>query len=190
MSRVAMIVDEMFEDSEVRIPRDKLEQSGHEVIAVGRRAGATVSGKNKQESVETKVAASEASVDDFDALLIPGGYSPDRLRTDPKAVAFTRAFFDRNKPVAAVCHAPSLLIEADVTEGRTLTSWPSIRTDLINAGATWVDREVVEDENLITSRKPDDLEAFSAAFIRQLQSLEDRPRARTESSASPSEQRR
>jgi protease I len=100
--------------------------------------------------------------------VIPGGYSPDHLRTDPAAVRFTRAMALANKPVAAVCHAPSLLIEADVAYGRQLTSWPSIRTDLINAGARWVDRSVVVDGNLITSRKPDDLAAFSDAILRAL----------------------
>jgi protease I len=176
MSRVAMIVDEMFEDSEMRVPYDTLKKAGHDVVLVGREAGKELHGYHKQESIRAEVAVADVSADDFDALVIPGGYSPDRLRTDRKSVAFTRAVFDAGKPVAAVCHAGSLLIEADIAEGHTVTSWPSIRTDLINAGATWVDREVVEDENLITSRKPDDLPAFSAAILRQLEGELPEPR--------------
>ena len=111
----------------------------------------------------------DVDADDFDALVIPGGYSPDRLRQDPRMVAFTREMFDAGKPVAAICHAGSMLIEADVVEDRMLTSWPSIRTDLLNAGAHWIDREVVQDGNLITSRQPDDLPAFVAAILDQLE---------------------
>ncbi len=103
----------------------------------------------------------EASADDYDGLVLPGGVAnPDLLRTDEKAVRFVRGFFEASKPVAAICHAPWTLIEADVVRGRTLTSWPSLKTDLRNAGATWVDEEVVVDAGLVTSRKPDDLKAF------------------------------
>jgi len=121
----------------------------------------------------------DVSANEFDALVIPGGYSPDKLRMSRPMVAFTRAFFDQGKLVAAVCHGPWMLVEADVAEGRTVTSWPSIRTDLINAGARWVDREVVEDGNLITSRKPDDLPAFSQAILRRLEERAGERAART-----------
>jgi protease I len=168
MARVAMIVDEMFEDSELSVPRDKLEAAGHEVVIVGRERNKEITGKRGEETVTTDVAIDDVSADEFDALVIPGGYSPDRLRTDRKMVALTRSIFDADKPVAAVCHAGWMLVEADIAEGHTVTSWPSIKTDLINAGARWVDQEVVEDGNLITSRKPDDLPAFSAAIIKQL----------------------
>jgi protease I len=105
----------------------------------------------------------------FDALVLPGGVAnPDALRMDQKAVSFIRAFFDAGKPVAAICHAPWSLIEADVVRGRTLTSWPSLRTDLRNAGATWVDEEVVVDKGLVTSRKPDDLKAFCAKVLEEI----------------------
>ena len=110
----------------------------------------------------------EADASEYDGLVLPGGVAnPDFLRTDEDAVAFVRAFFEQAKPVAAICHAPWTLIEADVVKGRTLTSWPSLQTDLRNAGATWVDEEVVVDGNLITSRKPDDLDAFAAAIVEE-----------------------
>lgn len=169
MARIAFIVDQDFEDSEFRVPYDKLKGGGHEVVIVGQQAGKTLQGKKGKESITTEKAIDEVAADQFDALVIPGGYSPDHLRTNVKMVGFVRDFFNANKPLAAVCHAGWLLAEADVADGRTLTSWPSIRTDLINAGARWVDRELVEDGNLITSRNPGDLEVFSAAILRQLQ---------------------
>ena len=168
MGRVAMIVDEMFEDSELRVPYDRLTAAGHEVVIVGREARKALSGKRGKETVTPDEGIDEVSASQFDALVIPGGYSPDRLRTDERMVALTRACAQAGKPVAAVCHAGSLLIEAGIASGRTVTSWQSIRTDLINAGARWVDDEVVEDGNLITSRKPDDLPAFCDALLRQL----------------------
>jgi len=109
---------------------------------------------------------SEAGADDFDGLVLPGGVAnPDFLRTDRDAVAFAKSFFDQNKPVAAICHAPWTLVEADVLRGRTVTSWPSLQTDIRNAGSTWVEEEVVTDRNLITSRKPDDFKACNAALV-------------------------
>jgi protease I len=169
MGRVAFIVEQMFEDSEFRFPYDRVREAGHEAVIVGSQASKTLKGERGKESITTEVAVREVSADDFDALVIPGGYSPDRLRLDPEMVAFTRGFVSASKPVAAICHAGSMLVEADVVNGRTLTSWPSIKTDLLNAGAHWVDEEVVEDGNLITSRKPRDLRAFSDALLRQLE---------------------
>src|SRR5689334_20115973 len=168
MSKIAILVDQMFEDSEFRVPFDRLREAGHEVELVGVKAGAEVAGKQQKERVKIEKAAGDVSERDYDALVIPGGYSPDHLRMDMGAVRLTRAMALANKPVAAVCHAPWMLIEADVVDDRMLTSWPSVRTDLLNAGARWVDREVVVDGNLITSRKPDDLPAFCAAILRQL----------------------
>ena len=110
----------------------------------------------------------DVSADQFDALVIPGGYSPDKLRTDEGIVSLVQKIAGADKPVAAICHAGSLLVEADAVRGRRVTSWPSVRTDLINAGAQWEDAEVVEDGNLITSRKPDDLPAFCAAILQRL----------------------
>ena len=166
--RVAFIVDQMFEDSEFRVPYERIKAAGYEVVIIGREAGTTLKGKKGKETIKTEKSIREVFPDDYAALVIPGGYSPDHLRTDSRMVAFTRSFFTSGKPLAAVCHAGWMLAEADILEDRTVTSWPSIKTDLINAGANWVDRELVEDGNLITSRKPDDLEAFSAANIRQL----------------------
>jgi protease I len=168
MARIAMIADDMFEDVELRQPYDRLRAGGHEVVLVGLAPGKPIAGKQGRERLTTERGVEEVRAEEFDALLIPGGYSPDKLRTSLPMVAFTRAFFDQGKLVAAVCHAPSLLIEADAVEGRTVTSWPSIRTDLLNAGARWVDREVVEDGNLVTSRNPGDLPAFSEAILRRL----------------------
>ena len=111
----------------------------------------------------------QAKVEDYDALVLPGGVAnPDRLRTDPAAVAFIRGFFEASKPVAVICHGPWTLIEADVVRGRTLTSWPSLQTDLRNAGATWVDQEVCVDGVLVTSRKPSDLDAFCSTLVQRV----------------------
>jgi protease I len=169
MARIAFIVDDLFEDSEFRVPYDRLAAAGHEVVIVGLERGKQVEGKKKREKVTIERSADEVSAADFGALVIPGGYSPDHLRASLAMVKLTRDMCVAEKPVAAVCHAGWMLVEADVLDGKTVTSWPSIRTDLINAGARWVDREVVEDGNIITSRKPDDLEAFSAAILRQLE---------------------
>jgi protease I len=168
MARIAMIVGQDFEDSEMKVPLDRLRQEGHEVVLVGEQAGAELRGKKGRETITIDRSIDDVSADEFDALVIPGGYSPDHLRTNPRMVRFTMQIANHDKPVAAICHAGSMLIEADLVDGRTVTSWPSIRTDLINAGARWVDREVVEDAHLITSRKPDDLDAFVSAILRQL----------------------
>jgi protease I len=169
VSKVAFIVDEMFEDSEFRFPYDQLRQLGHDPVVIGLESGKKLEGKKGKETITTDVAIGEVSARNFDALVIPGGYSPDKIRTDPKMVAFTREVFEAGKPVAAICHAGWMLAEAGVVAGKTVTSWPSIRTDLTNAGARWVDQEVVEDDNLITSRKPDDLEAFTKTLLSQLE---------------------
>ena len=169
MARIAMPVGPDFEDAELTVPRERLRAAGHDVTLIGTEAGRRVSGKRGKTEVTIDVSGADADPGAFDALVIPGGYSPDHLRTDRGVVAFVRRFCESGKPVAAVCHGPQLLIEAEAVNGRTLTSWPSVRKDLENAGARWVDREVVEDGSLITSRKPEDLEAFSAALLRRLE---------------------
>ncbi len=169
MARVAFIADDLFEDPELRIPWDRIRAAGHETVLVGLERGKRITGKQGKESFTTDARAADVSADDFDALVIPGGYSPDKIRMDIDMVRLVRNMFTAGKPVAAVCHGPWMLVEADALDGRTVTSWPSLKTDLINAGARWVDREVVEDDNVITSRRPDDLEAFSDAVLRHLQ---------------------
>ena len=167
--KVAFIMDDMFEDSEFRVPYDRVREAGHDAVIVGLETGKKVSGKNGDETVTIERSVDEANAEEFDALVIPGGYSPDKIRTNAKMVELTRSIAGDEKPVAAICHAGWMLAEADVIRGKTVTSWPSIKTDLVNAGAEWVDQEVVEDGNIITSRKPDDLEAFSKALLVQLE---------------------
>lgn len=168
MAKIAMPIAEDFEDVEFTVPRDRLRAAGHEIVTIGAQAGATVAGKRGKEKATVDASAADCDPSAFDALVIPGGYSPDHLRTEESVVTFVRTFLATGRPVAAICHGPQLLIEADGVRGRTLTSWPSVRKDLINAGAAWVDRQVVEDGNLITSRTPDDLEAFSDAILQKL----------------------
>jgi protease I len=168
MARIAFIVANDFEDSEFRVPYDTVRRAGHEAVIIGVEAGKKLQGKKGKETVTPEKAVKEVSAKDFDALVIPGGYSPDHLRMDIGMVGFVRDFYRADKPIAAICHAGSLLVEADIADGRILTSWPSIKTDLLNAGARWVDREVVEDGNLITSRNPGDLPVFSEALLRQV----------------------
>lgn len=168
MARIAFVLADDFEDSEFRVPYDRLRQAGHDITVIGSEAGREVTGKQGTETFTTEATPDQVDPEELAALVVPGGYSPDKLRTDDGVVKLVDAFFAADKPVAAVCHGPSLLIEAGAVRGRTVTSWPSIRTDLRNAGAEWVDREVVEDGNLITSRKPDDLDAFTSALLDRL----------------------
>jgi protease I len=169
LAKIAFILDEMFEDSEFQVPYDRVREAGHEPVVVGLEAGKKLAGKKGDVTTTIEVAASDVDAGDFAALVIPGGYSPDKIRTDAAMVGLTKSLFDAGKPVAAICHAGWMLAEADVVRGRTVTSWPSIKTDLVNAGAEWVDQEVAEDGNLITSRKPDDLEAFTKALLAQVE---------------------
>jgi protease I len=189
MAKVAFIVDQQFEDSEFRVPYDKVKAAGHEAIVIGMHSDKLLEGKHGKEKIMPDKAIDDVSASDFDALVIPGGYSPDHLRTSRKMVGLTRELFLSGKPLAAICHAGWMLVEADVADSRTVTSWPSIKTDLINAGARWVDREVVEDENLITSRGPQDLDAFCSALLRQIEhgspQKRGRPRADTSMTAEP-----
>ena len=168
MAKVAFVLADDFEDSEFRVPYDRIREAGHEVTVIGTEAGKEVKGKKGEETFTLEVTPDEVNPADFDAVVIPGGYAPDKLRTHEGVVKFVQGVFGADKPVAAICHAGSLLVEADAVQGRTVTSWPSVRTDLVNAGAEWVDREVVEDGNLITSRNPDDLDAFTATILERL----------------------
>lgn len=171
MAHIAFLLDDGFEDSEFRRPYDDLLTAGHDIVVLGSEKGRTVEGKEGDEFVVLDDAVSAHDPAEFDALVIPGGHAPDHLRLVDGAVNFVRGFAKTGRPLAAVCHGPQLLISADVVDGRTLTSWPSIRVDLENAGARWIDWEVVTDGSLITSRKPDDLSPFSNALIEQLREV-------------------
>lgn len=168
MARIAMALGADFEDSEYTIPRRRFEEAGHEVVVFGAKAGETVEGKRGRARAQIDADAESLDPEQFDALVVPGGYSPDHLRTSRSVVEFVRRFAQTGRPIAAVCHGPQLLIEAELVAGREMTSWPSVRKDLENAGARWRDAEVVVDGNLITSRKPEDLEAFCNAVLERL----------------------
>jgi protease I len=164
--RVAMVLAPNFEDSEAIEPKEYLESQGAEVTVIGLKAG-SVPGK-KGGSLDATVTFSDVSPDEFDALVIPGGGAPENLRIDDRAVAFTRQFVESGKPVAAICHGPQLLISAKVLDGRTLTSVNKIRDDIMNAGGNYIDQDLVEDRNLITSRIPADLPVFNQAIARAI----------------------
>ena len=169
--RVAILVAEGFEQSEMVGPRRALEQAGAETAIVS-PAKDEVQGWNhfdKGDRFHVDVQVDQAKAEDYDALLLPGGVAnPDQLRVNAPAVQFVKRFFESGKPVGVICHGPWTLIEAGVVRGRTLTSWPSLKTDLTNAGAKWVDQEVVTDKGLVSSRKPADLPAFSRKLIEEI----------------------
>ncbi len=168
--KVAMLVADGFEQVELLEPRRALVEAGARTEVVSPSEG-TVHGWNHTdwgEDVAVDQALDQADEADYDALVLPGGVmNPDQLRRNPKALSFVRAFFDHHKPVAAICHGGWTLIDADLVRGRKMTSYPSIQTDLKNAGADWVDEEVVVDNGLVTSRKPDDLPAFNRKIVEE-----------------------
>jgi len=166
--RVAILATDGFEQSELIEPRNALAGAGASIDIVSLRPGRIQGMRHKEKGDEVEVTrlVAEARAADYDALVLPGGVAnPDEMRTHPEAVLFVGDFFRAGKPVGAICHGPWMLAEADVVRGRTLTSWPSLQTDLRNAGADWVDREVVLDDNLVTSRRPSDLPAFCEKLI-------------------------
>ncbi len=165
---VAILVTDGFEQIELTRPREALDQAGARTRVVSPKADQVRGWKSTEwgDNIKVDVPLTEARADDFDALLLPGGVmNPDRLRLDDKAIAFIKAFVDAGKPIAAICHGPWTLINAGAVKGRRMTSWPSLQTDLRNAGADWVDQACVTDRLLVTSRKPDDIPAFNAATI-------------------------
>ncbi len=165
--RIAMLVEEEFEDYELTGPLEALRAAGATVTVIGPTAGAPFTG-TRGAIVTSELAAGAARMNDFDALVIPGGHAPDKMRMRHAMVDLARDAMEAGKPVAAICHAPSLLISSNSLRGRTLTCWPSIAIDVKNAGGRYVDKPVVEDGNLITSRKPDDVPVFSEAIIKAL----------------------
>ena len=166
--RVAILIEDGFEQVEMVEPRKALDQAGAKTDIVSPRNGRVRAWNFTDwgENFPVDVALDWARPQAFDALLLPGGViNPDKLRMEPKAVAFAKAFFDAGKPVAAICHGPWTVIETGAARGRRIASWPSLKTDLRNAGAEWVDQEVVVDGNLVSSRKPDDIPAFTREMI-------------------------
>jgi protease I len=168
--RVAILVEDEYDERELTGPLDILRNAGVTVVIVGPAAGAEYHGK-RGGAIIADLAAGRARAADFDALLIPGGHAPDRMRMRHAMVDFTREMMERGKPVAAICHGPQLLISANAVRGRTLTCWPSIAIDVKNAGGLYVDRPVVQDGNLITSRKPDDVSLFAETILRALRQV-------------------
>ena len=169
--KVAILVTDGFEQVEMTEPRKALKEAGAKTDLISLKPGQVKGWQHTQwgDSFPVDVTIDQAKSDDYDALVLPGGVmNPDKLRMNTQAVDFVRSFFQDHKPVAAICHGPWTLIEAGVVRGREMTSYPSIQTDLKNAGAKWVDREVVTDHGLVTSRKPDDLPAFNRKMIEEI----------------------
>lgn len=169
--KVAILATDGFEQSELLDPREALDDAGAETKIVSPKHDVIKAWDTDDwgEAVKVDLSLEEADADEFDALLLPGGVmNPDKLRTIPEAVEFVRSFFEAGKPVAAICHGPQMLIEADVVRGRKLTSYPSLKTDLINAGAEWFDKVVVTDQGLVTSRRPDDIPEFNKKMIEEI----------------------
>jgi protease I len=188
-ARVACLLGQGFEDSEFRIPYDRLCGAGMAVDVIGATAGEELRGYRGKETVEADLGVADVKPQDYDALLIPGGYSPDHLRADERFVEFVRAFDATGRPIAAVCHGPQLLIAAGRVRGRTMTAWKTIQSDLLQVGALVKDAPVVVDGNWITSRQPSDLEDFSETLIRVLGEAESdepaAPRGYSSASSSP-----
>lgn len=169
-THVAVLATDGFEQSELFEPKAALEEAGAEVVIISIHPGKIRGWNNGQwgKSIDVQATIKDAWSMEFDYLLIPGGVmSPDKIRQDSEAVAFVMSFLNRKRPVAAICHGPQILIETGSIHGRTLTSWPSIKTDLENAGARWIDKEVVVDHHIITSRRPADLPAFNRVMIKE-----------------------
>jgi protease I len=168
---IAILATDGFEQSELLDPKEALDQAGAKTTIVSIKSGEIKSWKehNWGDPIAVDYTVDQCSPDDFDALMLPGGVmNPDSLRMNEQAVAFCRGFFEQGKPVGAICHGPWLLVEADVVHNRRVTSWPSLKTDLTNAGASWVDSEVVVDDGLVTSRKPADIPSFSQKLIEEV----------------------
>jgi protease I len=167
--KIACVLGQGFEDSEFRIPYDRLKKEGYQVDIIGVKAGEELKGYKGKEKVKAETSIDEARADEYDALLIPGGQSPDHLRVDKRVVEFVKRFDQQGKLIAAICHGPQLLIAAHLVKGRTLTAWQTIQDDLQQIGASVKDEPVVKDRNWITSRKPDDLQQFSDAIVEELE---------------------
>lgn len=171
--KIAVLVANGFEQVELEKPKQALEEAGAEVFIISpeKEQVQGVHHMEKGDEFKVDVSLENANANDYTALLLPGGvFNPDELRNNKKAIEFIKEFKTQNKPIAAICHGPWLLINSDIAKGHKLTSWPSIKVDLINAGANWVDEQVVRDDKLITSRKPDDIPYFNQEMIKVMQS--------------------
>ena len=182
--RVAILVEDLYQDQEVWYPYYRLKEAGAEVVVVG-------TGKSEYKSkhgypISAEMSAEQAVAEAFDGMIVPGGYAPDILRRFPAVIQLVQALHRQGKVIGAICHAGWVLCSADVLRGKTVTCFSAIRDDVVNAGATYVDREVVRDGNLVTSRKPDDLPAFMRTFM---ETLQERPRASTSHGRTPTPQR-
>jgi protease I len=169
--KAAILTEEGFEQIELTSPKEALEKAGVNVEVISSTTGKLKAWNHTDWGIEIDVnkSISDANPEDYDLLVLPGGVlNPDKLRLNKEAVAFSKAFMESGKPVAAICHGPQTLIETGLLKGKTMTSYPALQTDLSNAGASWEDKELVEDGNLITSRKPDDLPAFNDAIIKAI----------------------
>lgn len=176
--RIACLLGPGFEDSEFRVPYDALKNAGYQVDIISMKAGTELKGYKGKETVKSEKGIDEVRADDYQAILIPGGHSPDQIRKDKKIVEFVKKFDSMKRPIAAVCHGPQLLLTARLVRGRTLTAWETVQGDLDQAGAIVKDQEVVVDQNWITSRKPEDLKAFSEAMLKALKQTDQaRPQA-------------
>ncbi len=166
--RIAILAEEDFEDAELVEPMRAMKDAGARVVVVGSGSKQSYRGKRGTATITVDATADKVNAEDFDAVIVPGGYAPDKMRLHQPVIDLVKAAYDSGRVVAAVCHGPQLLISADIVRGRRLTSWPSVAIDLKNAGAIWVDEPVVQDGNLITSRKPADLPRFNKAIIEAL----------------------
>lgn len=169
MSKIATVLTSYFEDSEFTKPAEEYKANGHEVFVISTKKGETLKGKQGEAEVAADLSIDEAKPEDFDALFIPGGFSPDILRADERFVTFVKHFMDSDKPVFAICHGPQLLITAKTLKGRNATGYKSIHVDLENAGAILHDKEAVVCGSMVTSRTPDDIPAFNEASLEVLQ---------------------
>jgi len=166
--KVAVVLADHFEDVEFTKPVDALKEAGHDVVVIGAEAGQELAGKQGEAKIKTHLSIAEAKPEEYDALLIPGGFSPDLLREDERFLEFVKAFDQDKRPVFAICHGPQLMINAKVVEGRSMTGYKSIRVDMENAGVRFEDKEVVVDGNYVTSRQPDDIPAFNKEMLAKL----------------------
>jgi protease I len=166
--RIAILVEQDFEDVELTEPLKAMREAGAQIFIVGSGSQTSYQGKRGKATIKVDIDADKVRAEDFDAIIIPGGYAPDKMRLHQSMIDLVKKAHDLGKVIAAVCHGPQLLISADVVKGRRLTSWPSVAIDLKNAGAVWVDEPIVRDRNIITSRRPSDLAVFNSAIIRAL----------------------